>query len=98
MARGRVQDSERIVHVPGYEYIEVIEKEVYGCLDCVNDDDTLVTKIASDKWIIGRSIVTPELLFHVFMRKYQPHTPFYCQEESYNWQGINLSRQNMCNW
>ena len=56
------------------------------------------TKIASDKRIIERSIATPELLAHVFMGKYQRHTPFYCQEESYNWQGINLSRQNMCNW
>lgn len=82
----------------GYEYIEVIEKEVYECPDCVNDDDTPETKIASDKRIIERSIATPELLAHVFMGKYQRHTPFYCQEESYNWQGINLSRQNMCSW
>ena len=44
------------------------------------------TKIASDKRIIERSIATPELLAHVFMGKYQRHTPFYCQEESYNWQ------------
>ena len=98
MAKVRVQASERIVHVPGYEYIEVIEKEVYGCPDCVNDDDTPVTKIAGDKRIIERSIATPELPAYVFMGKYQRHTPFYCQEESYNWQGINLSRQNMCNW
>lgn len=98
MAKVRVQASERIVHVPGYEYIEVIEKEVYECPDCVNDDDTPVTKIAGDKRIIERSIATPELLAHVFMGKYQRHTLFYCQEESYNWQGINLSRQNMCDW
>ena len=98
MAKVRVQVSERIVHVPGYEYIEVIEKEVYECPNCVNDDDTPVTKIASDRRIIERSIATPELLAHVFMGKYQRHTPFYCQEESYNWQGINLSRQNMCSW
>ena len=62
MAKVRVQASERIVHVPGYEYIEVIEKEVYECPDCVNDDDTPVTEIAGDKRIIERSIATPELL------------------------------------
>lgn len=62
------------------------------------NDIVPVTKIASDKRIIERSIATPELLSHVFVGKYQRHTPFYCQEESYNWQGINLSRQNMCNW
>lgn len=98
MKKVRVQVSERIVHVPGYEYIEIVEKEVYECPNCVNDDDSPVTKVASDKRIIERSIATPELLAHVFMGKYQRHTPFYCQEESYNWQGINLSRQNMCNW
>lgn len=98
MKKVRVQVSERIVHVPSYEYIEVVEKEVYECPNCVNDDDMPVTKTASDKRIIERSIATPELLSHVFMGKYQRHTPFYCQEESYNWQGINLSRQNMCNW
>ena len=74
MAKVRVQASERIVHVPGYEYIEVIEKEVYECPDCVNDDDTPVTKIASDKRIIERSIATLELPAHVFMGKYQRHT------------------------
>ncbi|MBR6080809.1 MAG: hypothetical protein IKP60_11715, partial [Treponema sp.] len=42
MAKVRVQVSERIVHVPGYEYIEVIEKEVYECPNCVNDDETPV--------------------------------------------------------
>lgn len=62
------------------------------------NDIVPVTKIASDKRIIERSIATPELLAHVFMGKYQRHTPFYCREESCNWQGINLSRQNMCNW
>ena len=98
MKKVRVQVSERVVHVPCYEYIEVVEKEVYECPNCVNDDDTPVTKIASDRRIIERSIATPELLAHVFMGKYQRHTPFYCQEESYNWQGINLSRQNMCSW
>ena len=67
MEKVRVQVSERIVHVPGYEYIEVIEKEVYECPNCVNDDDTPVTKIASDRRIIERSIATPELLAHVFM-------------------------------
>ena len=29
----------------GYEYIEVIEKEVYECPDCVNDDDTPEKKL-----------------------------------------------------
>ena len=62
------------------------------------NDIVPVTKIAGNKRIIERSIATPELPAYVFMGKYQRHTPFYCQEESYNWQGINLSRQNMCNW
>ena len=50
------------------------------------NDIVPVTKIAGNKRIIERSIATPELPAYVFMGKYQRHTPFYCQEESYNWQ------------
>ena len=32
------------------------------------------------------------------MGKYQRHSPFYCQEDCYNWQGLHISRQDMCNW
>ena len=98
MKKVREQTSERIVHVPAYEYIEVVVKNVYECPNCVGEDDKPVTKTAKEKRIIERSIATPELLSHIFMGKYQRHTPYYCQEDSYNWQGVHISRQNMCNW
>ena len=98
MKKVRTEESERLVHVPAYEYIEVVVRNVYECPNCVTDDDRPVTKTAKEKRIIERSIATPSLLAHVFMGKYQRHTPFYCQEDCYNWQGIHISRQDMCNW
>ena len=90
--------SERLVHIPAREYIEVVIRNVYECPNCLDENDRPVTKAAQDKQIIGRSIATPSLLAHVFMGKYQRHTPFYCQEDSYNWQGVHISRQDMCSW
>ena len=98
MKKVREQTSERLVHVPSYEYIEVVVQNVYECPSCVSEEDKPVTKIAEEKRIIQRSIATPELLAHIFMGKYQRHTPYYCQEDAYNWQGVQISRQNMCNW
>ena len=98
MKKVNAVESERIVHVPAYEYIEVVVRNVYECPDCVTDDDRPVRKTAREKRIIERSIATPSLLAHVFMGKYQRHTPFYCQEDCYNWQGIHISRQDMCSW
>lgn len=90
--------SERLVHIPAREYIEVVIRNVYECQNCLDENDRPVTKAAQDKQIIGRSIATPSLLAHVFMGKYQRHTPFYCQEDAYNWQGVHISRQDMCSW
>ena len=84
MKRVNVERSERLVHVPSYEYIEVVERYVYECPSCVGDNDKPVRKTAEEKRIIEKSIATPELLSSVFMGKYQNHTPYYCQEDAYN--------------
>ena len=98
MRKVNTVESERIVHVPAYEYIEVVVRNVYECPECVTDDDKPVRKTAKEKRIIERSIATPSLLSHVFTGKYMRHTPFYCQEDCYNYQGLHISRQDMCNW
>ena len=98
MRKVNTVESERIVHVPAYEYIEVVVRNVYECPECVTDDDKPVRRTAKEKRIIERSIATPSLLSHVFTGKYMRHTPFYCQEDCYNYQGLHISRQDMCNW
>lgn len=98
MVKVREIVSERIVHVPSSEYIEEVHRYVYECQNCLDDNDKPVRKAAKEKRIIEHSIATPELLAHIFISKYMKHTPFYCLEDTYNWQGICISRQNMCNW
>ena len=48
--------------------------------------------------MIEGGITSPSLLAHVFTSKYVCHTPFYCQSQVYNWQHIELCRQNFSNW
>jgi len=48
--------SERLVHIPAREYIEVVIRNVYECQNCLDENDRPVTKAAQDKQIIGRSI------------------------------------------
>ena len=98
MVKVREIVSERIVHVPSSEYIEEVHRYVYECQNCLDDNDMPVRKAAKEKRIIEHSLATPELLAHIFISKYMKHTPFYCLEDTYNWQGICISRQNMCNW
>jgi len=75
MKKAYTVTSERLVHIPAREYIEVVIRNVYECQNCLDENDRPITKAAQDKQIIGRSIATPSLLAHVFMGKYQRHTP-----------------------
>jgi len=98
MKKVRENRSERLVHVKGYEYIEVVITDVYECQNCVKENDSPVTKKAEEKRIIENSITTPELLSYVFNQKFNYHMPYYRLEDAYNFQGIALSRQDMSSW
>jgi len=98
MKKVREEISYRVVHIPASEYIEKVIRYIYECTNCFDNNDRPVTKSAKDKRIIKKSPVTPELLAHVFISKHMMHTPYYCLEDAYNWQGIHFSRQNFCNW
>ena len=98
MVKVREEITYSLVHIPAREYIEKIVRYIYECPLCIKDDDKPVTKSAKDKRVIEKSLATPELLAFVFVQKHMMHTPYYCLEDAYNWQGIHLSRQNFCNW
>ena len=40
----------------------------------------------------------PGLLAQVAVSKYGDHLPLYCQQQIYQRQGVELSRQTMCDW
>jgi len=98
MKKVREEKSYRVVHIPSTEYIEEVIRYVYECPNCVDEKERPVTKSAKEKRIIEKSHATPSLLAHVFISKHMMHTPYYCLEDAYNWQGIHFSRQNFCNW
>jgi transposase len=47
---------------------------------------------------IEKGLPGPGLLAHVAVSKYGDHLPLYRQEEIYRRQGVELSRQTMCDW
>ena len=85
--------SERLEYVPAS--LVVIEEacQKYACpKGC-----TLVT---AEKPMapIEKGLPGPGLLAHVAVGKYGDHLPLYRQEEIFRRQGVELSRQTMCDW
>ena len=85
-------------NLPVRTFIQELPEEELNCPNCVYENARSVTKSAKEKRIIEKSPVTPSLLAHIFVSKHMMHTPYYCLEDAYNWQGIHFSRQNFCNW
>lgn len=98
MKKVREETSYRVVHIPASEYIEKVVRYIYECPECLDENEKPVTKSKKEKRIIEKSPATAGLLAHVFVSKHMMHTPYYCLEDAYNWQGVHFSRQNFCNW
>ena len=98
MSKAREHVQRRIVHVPGYEYIEEYVYYTYECTNCCDDENNTTTKSSYEGSMVECGIATPSLLAHAFVGKYLQHTPFYCQAQFYGWQNIEMCRQNFSNW
>jgi transposase len=85
--------SERLEYVPAS--LVVIEEacQKYACpKGC--------TVVIAEKPMapIEKGLAGPGLLAHVAVSKYGDHLPLYRQEEIFQRQGVDLSRQTMCDW
>jgi transposase len=58
---------------------------------------TIVTA-ESPKPLIGGSLASPSLVAHIAVQKYSMGLPLYRIEKGFQYDGINISRQNMSNW
>ena len=76
----------------------------YGCATCneaskKNPVAKAQMKVATKPpQIIPKGIATPSLLAQIITAKFCDHLPLYRQAQIFNRQGINLSRQTMCDW
>jgi transposase len=62
-----------------------------------NDKTTIITA-DSPKPLISGSLASPSLVAHIASQKYSMGLPLYRIEKGFQYDGINISRQNMSGW
>jgi len=85
--------SERLEYVPAAFHVIEEACQKYACVKGC----TVVTA-AKPMAPIEKGLPGPGLLAQVAMSKYGDHVPLNRQEEIYRRQGVELSRQTMCDW
>lgn len=77
-------------------------RDVYECKKCEGigaESDRTVTVTANHiKFIIEKSFTTASLLATVFSDRFVAGIPYNRQEQIYKYQGLKISRTDMCNW
>jgi transposase len=74
-------------------------RKVYACRNCEkNECGVPVVKAPTANPVIKGGFASPEAVAHIATQKFVMAVPLYRQEQEWNRQGINLSRQTMCNW
>ena len=86
--------SEKLEIIPAQIRVIVITRKKYACRACT---DGIKTANAPPS-LIPKSIVTPGLLAHVIIAKYEDHLPLYRQESMWKRIGVEIERSTLCNW
>jgi len=74
-------------------------RNVYACRHCERDECGVpIVKAAVSNPVIKGGFASPEAVAHIAAQKFVMGVPLYRQEQEWNRQGINLSRQTMSNW
>jgi len=72
---------------------------VYGCRGCENNaESATIVKAPTPEPVMKGSFAAPEAVAQVMVQKYVNGVPLYRQEQDFNRNGIQLSRQTMANW
>jgi len=74
-------------------------RNVYACRNCERDECGVpILKAAVSNPVIKGGFASPEAIAHIAAQKFVMGVPLYRQEQEWERQGINLSRQTMSNW
>jgi len=95
------ETSEKLEIIPQSIFVTKTIRPKYACRCCegTEDEDKPAVRIAPPPpTILPRSIASASLLSYIMIYKYQDHLPFYRQEVQFRRLGIEISRQDMCNW
>jgi transposase len=87
--------------IPAQAIVREHATHSYACpnIKCQEEQgkQTIITA-NSPKPLITGSLATPSLVAHIAYQKYSNGMPLYRIEKGFRFDGINISRQNMCNW
>jgi len=74
-------------------------RKVYACRHCEKDECGVpILKAAVSNPVVKGGFASAEAVAHIATQKFVMAVPLYRQEQEWNRQGINLSRQTMSNW
>lgn len=82
---------------------KVVVKEeaihVYACRPCETEGiKTTFLRAKAPPALIPGSLASPSLVAHIAAQKYSNGMPLYRIEKGFRYDGVNISRQTMCNW
>ena len=87
--------------IPAQAIVREHATHSYACpsIKCQEEQgkQTIVTA-DSPRPLLAGSLATPSLVAHIAYQKYSNGMPLYRIEKGFQFDGINISRQNMCSW
>jgi transposase len=99
-ARGHDVLRRELTVIPAQYIVNEHIQTVYACRYC-EENDVQVPMMKADvpaPVISGSGIASPSLVAHIANQKYTLALPLYRQEQEFNRNNLNLSRQTMANW
>ena len=93
--------SEKLVMIPAQVWVDRHHHAKYACKHCqglADESKPGVIRAAGEPELFPRSIVSAQLLAHIWTAKFCDHLPFYRQQHGFLRIGAEISRQDMVNW
>ena len=93
------ETREELKIIPARAVIVRHVRHVYACRNCENASDHVpIVKADMPEPVIKGGFASPETIAHIASQKFMMALPLYRQEQEWNQNGIQLSRQTMSNW
>jgi len=85
--------------IPAKVFVHEHSTAVYSCRSCEKERDAVIINApGSPVPVIKGSAVSPSLAADIITKKYDQALPFDRQEQQYRLSGIDITKNNMCNW
>lgn len=86
--------TEQLKYIPAHLSVLQHVRPKYACKPC--QEHVVIAHMP--KFLLPKSIVTPELIAHVIVAKYMDHLPLYRQETMWKRLDIDLPRRSLSSW